>query len=284
MGKMIIKGRASGMFSETNCFLAGLAYADHHNLEPAISWARCRYSDKGVNGWPEFFHHIDSSKEVVFRASNRHPLFFNKFSYAAPRGPDLPQAYRKKYKCKDFMRPPLDRHKANEIIAKYIRPLPFVFDEVNQHNDLLGGARKVIGLHIRGPLRFHGGSIWLSDQLGKGHPPYEEYFRYVDEELGERDLIVLCTDAGCVVEKVIERYGDQVFVPSRFLPQTGEPHKTVKNASRHELGMDILSDAYILARSNVLIHGNSNVSNFVLCLSPDMRHHDIYAHLYPPVK
>lgn len=283
MPKMIIKGRVSGMFAEVNCFLNALAFADYQGYEPAISWVRCRYSRKNENGWPVFFHHLDSSEDVVMKVENRCSIFRPAFAYASPRGPKLPQWYRKKYRCPDFLFPPSDRHLVGALIDKYIEPKPLVMDAVKQHDDRIGGARKVIGLHIRGPLRLHGGSAWLSDQLGKGRPPYEEYFQYVDRELGERDLIVLCTDAGCVADTVRKRYGGRVIVPSQHLPDDGEPHQKNKTADKHDLGVDVLSDAYILAKSDVFIHGNSNVSNYVLCLSPDMKHHDIYGHLYPEV-
>jgi hypothetical protein len=46
--------------------------------------------------------------------------------------------------------------------------------------------------------------------------------------------------------------------------------------SGYKLGEDILVEAYLLAHTDVFIHGNSNVANFVLCKNPDLR--AIYAY------
>ena len=58
----------------------------------------------------------------------------------------------------------------------------------------------------------------------------------------------------------------------------GEMHTGVhpENAglsfSPRELGLEVIADAWLLSQCDIFIHGNSNVSNFVLCKSPTLIH------------
>jgi hypothetical protein len=47
-----------------------------------------------------------------------------------------------------------------------------------------------------------------------------------------------------------------------------------------EVGVDALKDAYLMARAGQFVHGNSNLSNWVRCLAPDLDAVDIYQECY----
>lgn len=286
--KIVISGKQAGMFFEINSFLSGLAYADYYGYEVEINWKRCIYSYEKEDGWDLFFKPLRSDKPTIFTTNSRDKRF-TPFNYACPRGLQLPKYYREKYNCSTFLMPPSNPQKSHIIIMKYIQPNPYVLDEIRRRMNNIDFSKKVIGVHMRSSGRIHGGVPWLLDKLNQGNPPYEEYAKYIDNELDDDAIIILCTDGKDVSQEIKNRYNDRVFVTSQYLPKSFEECKESykKNSiqiDKHSIGLDIIADAYILAHCDVFIHGNSNVSNFVQCLNPKLRHYDIYEHLYPGEK
>jgi len=43
-----------------------------------------------------------------------------------------------------------------------------------------------------------------------------------------------------------------------------------------KIGEECLIDALILSRCNILVHGNSNVSNFILCYNKKIKNIEVY--------
>jgi len=278
MSTMVFKLGKSGMCCNTNHYIHACGYADAYKLDIKPIWKGGVYAPPGKDAWPQFFKRPQCRGSVVQTLTRSSPLLTD-FDFAAPRGDILPKHYRDKYKCSTVLMPPRSRQRANQLITKHIKLQRNLADQINGFAAQHLAGRHVVGLHLRGPLRFHGGAIYFSDQLNCGHPSYPAYFREVDKRLQDDSVILLCTDAGAVVETVQERYGDRVVVPSKILPKKGEPH-LAKKFKPYDLGVDVLSDAYLLAKSDIFVHGNSNVANFVLCLAPKMPHADIYGHLY----
>ena len=85
------------------------------------------------------------------------------------------------------------------------------------------------------------------------------------------------------MNEVIQQYGDRVitFLSSRSdygeMHIQGYPKNQGLVFSPYQLGEDVLLEAYLLAETDYLVHGNSNVSNFVLCKNPDLTASYIYA-------
>jgi len=46
--------------------------------------------------------------------------------------------------------------------------------------------------------------------------------------------------------------------------------------SPYKLGLDIVMEAYLLARTDYFVHGNSNVANFVVSLNAQLRSCYVY--------
>jgi len=268
----------SGMFCNLNHYVHACAFAEHKRWKIWPKWNGGLYAEKGVDAWPQFFERAPQDGNIVKRA-DRSFMGLRRFAIVAPRGPKLPQAYRDKYKCPDVLMPPTDREKANQLIKKHIVLRSVVRDHIAAFIRRHLEGRHIVGLHLRGPLRFHGGSIYFSDQLGVGHPSYPAYFNRVEKHLQSDSVILLATDSGEVANRVRDRYGSRVVVSSNITPAKGEPH-LAKRFNPIDLGIDILSDAWLLSLADVFVHGNSNVTNFVLCLSPELPHEDIYGHLY----
>lgn len=282
MGTLVVRLRQSGMFCELNHTIAAAGYAEDNGLAFRPLWVGGLYSEPGVDAWPVFFEQPDTPGDITLDVRNRDRRFRPYGHYAAPRGGKLPADYQES-KCSTFLLPPRNRQRASRLIRQYIQPKPAIIKSVqDQHRKMLSGYDTVLGVHLRGPLRLHGGAAYLSDQLGYGRPPYRAYFNKIDLRLKDAEgsaAILLCTDAGCVVDKVRKRYGDRVIAPSQCLPKSGEPHKS-DTFDPYTLGVDALKDAWLLSMADALVHGNSNMSNFVLCLNPKMPSHDVYKDVY----
>lgn len=91
----------------------------------------------------------------------------------------------------------------------------------------------------------------------------------------------LGTDARDVQQTLRKRYGDVVIWSSDYHMDAGETHEANKGEySKHRLGVEALVDAWLLAKSDVFIHGCSNMNNFILCVNPTMPHKDVYEGCY----
>ena len=138
----------------------------------------------------------------------------------------------------------------------------------------------VIGLHIRGLGRNHGGADKLravGQQGGKLEIDFDRFFKYVDQRLAVQPnaKIFICSDSQDVVDRVHDSYPDRVISYGSSRSAFGEMHtRRAQNAdsnfSPYKLGLDVIVEAYLLSATDYFIHGNSNLSNYVLCLAPEL--------------
>lgn len=281
---LAVKMRGSGMFCELNALLACAAYADEQGMDLWPHWKGGKYSPKGVDAFPLFFRRDEvpgwDQREVTWV----HDRKFPNHRYAGPRGKRLPKHYVRQYGCPTPLMPPIHRKHVSGLIQKHVQPVDRVLDVMRPWEEEMRQYPTVVGLHIRGPQRLHGGAIYFSDLLGKGHPPYKGYLEKLQGVATEGAAVLLCTDAGCVVEAVRELCPLPLIVPSRHTPDKGEPHVHSKRNEKVQIGVDALKDAFLLARCDALVHGNSNLSNFVQCVNPDLPTRDVYEDLYDRVR
>jgi len=141
----------------------------------------------------------------------------------------------------------------------------------------LANHRHVIGLHVRGPGRTHDGTLLLHWRCGYTEfPDYNAYAVRVERHMRDDSVVLLGTDAGCVQDYFRKRWGDRLICAAPAQKHVGEAHHHPENITPYELGVQALVDAYLLASSSVFVHGCSNMSNFILCMAPEMQNEDIY--------
>jgi hypothetical protein len=204
-------------------------------------------------------------------------------STISPRGPQLPSRIAQRFgKLTALFVPTREqRQKAYPVIDRYVVLQEHVRRTIDDFWDSHLRGSDFIALHIRGPRRLHGGVPLFNEMLGVPHPPYSLYFNLVDERINDDSSILVCTDAGCVQQEVIKRYGRRrVICTTNRLAQEGETHLTKEYGGRAEVGVDALKDAYLMARATYFVHGNSNASNWVRCLAPHLDSVDIYQRCY----
>lgn len=257
-----------GMFSIVNDLVDHLYVADTQGYELNAKWLGSPYKtdvttdEDAFSYYFEPFFKLDEDVKVV---GMKRSFAFRRGNLITPRNKGLGQ--------------PKDRHVVSEIIAKYIKPKPKVSELIQNFADENFDGY-VIGLHIRGRGRLDGGVKHLKNsyELVDG-VPYGLYFNKLDEltkNVGECKIF-LCSDSQVVVDYCKNAYGERIITYDATRSDKGEMHRSRKyKDQKYKLGEDVIVEAYLLSMCNYLIHGSSNVTNYVLCKNHKLENYYIY--------
>ena len=259
------KGR--GMFSIVNDLVDHLYVASAEGYKLQLNWIGSPYKsedndDNAFDYYFENFFNIDDTDVVL----GKKPSYaFRKGNCITPRNRGLGQ--------------PINREQVADVIDNYIKLKSHVSQKIDEFVKT-NFEGYVIGLHIRGRGRRDGGS----DKLRKTFDlvdgvPYDAYFAKVNELLEQNATakIFLCSDSQIVIDFCKDIYGDRIVTYSATRSAGGEMHRDRKfNDMKYKLGEDVLIEAYLLSMTDYLIHGNSNVTNFVLCKNSKLKNFYIY--------
>ncbi len=265
------------MFANVNEVVQHLHLAEQGAYRFVIDWSASCYREEGrpEDPWNYYFEDCfpgcRGKQTVAFAEENR----------AYVRREDNVIAPQRESGGIFFLMPAADRRLANRYIERYLILKPHIAAKI----DAFVAANFngfVIGLHVRGPLRRDPDILdrRRRDASEEG-VPFDRYFRLVDAALAKHAeaRIFACSDSGFVIDRIVARYGARVFVHPSARSALGEMHRskrTIKGFSPYRLGEDVLVEAYSLARTDLLVHGSSNVSNFVLCKNPALEHRYAY--------
>jgi len=275
LASQLLNLRPAGMFSNVNEVVEQLRLADRDGYQFFIDWSKsCYRSHKHAgNPWSYYFEQPFEAAE----ASPESEVLPTGASVACTRDniitPRLTDG-----ECNPLLLP-LDRQGAHNIICRYLKLKPEVRAGINAFSEA-NFTTRMIGLHIRGPGRTDGGVPELRTRYGsKSEVPFEVFFKQVDEALRllPEARIFACTDSESVMMAIQERFGAKIASWPALRSEFGEMHaQHPKNEGQdfdpYQLGLDVLSEAYLLSKCDLLVHGNSNVTNFVLCASPNLMH------------
>lgn len=272
--------RGGGMFSNVNEVVQRLHLAEHGGYPFVIDWSASNYQDPEKQGdpWSYFFEPCFSDAPSTHSDLDDLPdgedIVLDRRNIITPRATYLEG---------HALLLPKDRHLPHQYIERHIRLKPEIKNIVKDY-----AARHfekfTIGLHIRGEGRDHGGAAELRARLPQEDGvPYAQYFQFVRAELNAHPdaQIFLCSDSTKVIDRVRAEFGDRVIYYDASRSSFGEMHERQKSSeneafSGYKLGVDILVDAYLLTLTNVFIHGNTNVANFVICKNPQLRNIYVY--------
>ncbi len=160
----------------------------------------------------------------------------------------------------------LQRKKGQETIQKYVKLKNDIKNKVDQfYNDHLAGSF-VLGIHIRGTDLHYAPPV---------SPP--EYFPHIDELIKQHPVlkIFLATDQRQYIDAFKEKYGDKVFYSDCFRSDNEIAPFNRKEISPHKKGEDVLLDILLLSKSDFLLKGTSNVSEFALYFNPLLKCKDL---------
>ncbi|MBD2427766.1 nodulation protein NodZ [Phormidium sp. FACHB-1136] len=269
----------AGVFAKLNMYIVACKEAERLGYLPVPYWPSIWHTDD-VDIWDIFFERIGHSKE-----DKQQPLEeINIVKLFAKREKD--EQVNPAPQFAGVLREPIDRQECHQIIEANIVLQPWLREQIQNLYAQHFKSRRVLGVHLRGPGKDnvgHGGVDRLNQLLGVGSPPFAKYFELIDAKLNDYDCIFLGTDAGMVQKAMREQYGDKMLTVASDQYEFGEAHaKNCQAAgiSFNTLGMEAIVDAYLLARCDFLVHGNSHLSNYVMCLDPNLDTQNVYEGLY----
>ena len=278
----LLELRPAGMFSNVNEVVQQLYLAEMHGYRFTIDWSASSYRDgeRTEDPWNYYFEDCYPGPLVP---TDPDPLpggievACTRDNIITPRAEDN--------RC-DPLLLPRDRDLPHRIITEYLHPKPHIEALVAAFAEA-HFEQPTIGLHVRGPGRNHGGVPEMRSRLG--HPDRVPLAAFVEpaleamRQLGSSRLF-LASDSAMVIREIRQSFGDEVVVTysairSEFgeMHQRGQPQNRGLQFDTHKLGEDVLVEAYLLSQTDYLVHGNSNVANFVICANPELRHHYVEA-------
>ena len=280
----LLKLRSAGLFSNVNEVVEQLRLAELGGYQFGIDWSESCYRDELQTGdpWEYYFEPCFSNLTLQNLHHSDAPILPGGVKVACTQDNIItPRIHDGD--CNPLLLP-RDRIEANRLIKRYIHlsgAASVTVDKFKRTNF----SGELIGLHIRGLGRTHGGVPELRKQHSvDGHIPFGIFFEKVEQALKQKPSakIFACSDSSEVIETVKSEFGSRVLTYEATRSKFGEmhanhPENNGQKFSPHKLGMDVLLEAYLLAQTDFLIHGNSNVCNFVLCLNPNLPHEYVKA-------
>lgn len=263
-----------GLFSNINNAIRHIIYVDEFGENPFyIQWKSAFYqSNSGENLWNKLFNQP----------------FFNESSsqYDSKNIKELPQIMEKYPRYitpingNNLMINPIKKDYVHSIIQKHIQ-----FDK--KYIDLASKFLKnhknkyKIGLHIRGSGHLHNGTkVYRKKFKMINKIPIPEYINHLEKKIKEIEgeyTIIIFTDNNFVINYFKKRYDIVTYNSERADNFYGEVHVHTKNKKlKEKLCEDIIVETLIMSQCDYLIHGMSNITNFVQCYNPKLNNKNIY--------
>ena len=231
----------SGFFSNFTQVLSHLQRAEELGMTPVVDFENFRtlYNvDDPVNGsrnaWEYFFEQLSPYRlEEVYRSSR---VFFCRGDY--PRGYTF-----------------TTNAQYREFVARHIRLKPQVRERIADYAGEFESG-DVLGIHFRGK----------EINTAPGHsfgPTPEQIVRHADRLLDSCGLnrIFLVTEEQRYVETLRRRYGQRLFFTDAFrAAKVNSYNLNPRPRHRYMLGLEVLADAELLARSAVILCSNTGVA------------------------
>lgn len=300
----LLKLPEDGMFSNVNRIVYYSFLAEIQKYKFLIDWSASCYQDADIDNtidpWNYYFedcfkidnNDVDLSKlETISLKGHEENNIIN------PRETNI---FGKRLAI------PSNRILCNYYIKNYITLKPYLTDKIKEFKEKKFSGN-VIGVHIRGPERLMFSvcnrqlftpSVYekIKNAINlKNDIPFDLYFNKIDEQIkiNPSSKIFVCSDSQMVIDECLQKYGDKVITYNATRSEYGELHnvneslKHIHEAnkglsfSRYKLGEDVIVEAYLLSETNYFIHGNSTMSNFIICQNPKLEHYyvDILEHM-----
>ena len=173
-----------------------------------------------------------------------------------------------------------DRKYISSILRKKIIFKPYLYKQVDKFYSKLC-KKGVIGVHIRGSGHLDGGDLLFKKNVKLTNGiPLEEYTKKIDEVLAKTKIqqIILFTDNEYTINYMKNIYRDKIYFTNskRSKGSKGEIHMN-NNSNKFKLLEDICIDILLMCKVTHLIHGISNIINFVLCYNPTIQNYPVHS-------
>lgn len=254
--KHVIGTSQDGFFSSFLSVLNHLGWCEKIKKIPVVYWDErsLYYDNKGYNGtynvWEYYFEPVShlqyqEGDHIDVRYATEDWHFHYRF---------LEQSYR---------------NQAYILISKYIQIKKPIQEKIDQFYQQNMTGKKTIGIHIRGTDK------GVEEKLVDPEWIINKGLKYVDSST----QFLIASDEQQLIDKMIYLLRDHKVVyyecyrskNGKSLHKTQNHHQRKKRTKR-QLGEDVLVEASLLAKCDMLIHTSSNVSTAVLYFNPYIKH------------
>src|SRR5919197_1236634 len=267
----------AGMFSEFHSVLGALAYAEAHGAAGVrVDFRSPLYLDprRGPNWWTYFFESDEMRTSPGAGARDEVHLTRRLAKYGRHGGfcddvnGTTPYLYPMTYG--------IDRDELYRLLTTHVRVRPEIRAEVERWiASSVDRDAYVVGVHYRGTDSTHGLMGWLADYR-VSRVPYETYAMEVrsalDAARARTYQLLVATDESDFVEFMRGEFRDRVVsVAGAPRARAGGPAVHVDrtlDASNYEKGKSALVDCLLLASTDYLVKGRSNLSDASLVFNP----------------
>lgn len=260
---------SEGLFS---CFfgvLNALLKCEGEKKNPVVYWSKNSYyyQEGGFNGstnvWEYYFEPVSAYRyEPGCTIDNRpssQPYFFTRCDQET-------------------------RNKAHRMISTYIRFKPQVQKKVDDFYQQNMAGKRNIGIHLRGTDRGN-----FKTRQSNEFPLVQDMALKALECADENTQFYIATDEQSLFDAILPYLVNHtvIYYPC-YRSMNGKPlhrdnHQDGFNApSKAQLGEDVLVEALLLSKCDVLLHSTSSVSTGVLYFNPNIVNYD-FARRHTPI-
>jgi hypothetical protein len=272
-----LRSEYHGLFSEFHSVLGALIYArEHGGAGVRVAFDSPLYVDAryGSNWWSYFFEH--DTMRVDDGASNAPELTLDGIVTKYGRYGGFSDVVQGATPYLYPMTFGVDRHTLHALVASDAMVRPEIADEVQAlaRAQFEPGAF-VVGVHYRGTDAVHRWAGPLRHYRTTA-VPYESYVDEVRRVLAAAAprtfQVFVATDESAFVEAARRAFPGRVtLLDSPRAGSDGRPvHLTAGAVSPYEKGKSAMLDALLLASTNHLVKGRSNLSDASLIFNPDL--------------
>ena len=250
--RVAVFSRGGAMFSNLWAVVGFLAWAEKNGHTPVVSFANSTPSnrwvgDPGREGWTDYF---DPVSGVDWREPGADEV------YEFAHRPD-------EFSIQDYSTDTEFRRVFHKYISLNARSREYMRPWV----EAILGYPKVLGIHMRGTDMKVAKSHWAP-------PTLFQFAKTVDHALSRSDFshLLVATEDDRALRFMTKRYGERVITTDSL--RTSTTQKLVHLSSsipqyRYFLGLQVLRDAWLLAKCSGLVSGHSNVSEHVQVIARD---------------
>lgn len=246
--KYVIGLHNAGFFAAFSGVLNHLVWCDRNNLTPVVYWnSKSRYyKDGGFNGstnvWEYYFEPVSHLRyvpgDVVHDGYCMDKISFLYYWFS-----------------KDH------RELAHYLISKYVRIKPIVQAKIDTFYQEKMLGKKTIGIHLRGTDK------WSEEKLVSARKMAEVALRYADSDM----QFLIASDQQSLFNelKILLRPYPVIYYDCYRSPSNAALHVRTR-PSYAQLGEDVLVEASLLARCDMLVRTASSVSTGSLYFNPNL--------------
>ena len=256
---LAIQSRHCGLFGDVFMAMNGLRLAEKNRLPAYVDWGRnSLYFDAshGGNVWDYFFQRSsfdfrDRDETGVIADTGRRLTFLPDAETFLPyAGLSI-------------------RRSCASAIARWCVPRPEIQDEIDAAAAQVLGPQHNLGMHIRLTDAAKGLEsrtiVQLDEFVAAGH----EWL-----EARSDGRIFLATDDAATVETMRNAFGEAVSWQDCVRSKDGQSihghYDAGSPGSPYQKGIDVIKDAWLLARCDHIVRTHSRVSAFSICLNPKL--------------